>query len=324
MPRVVVRKSYRCQPGKRRDVLAALQRLDAVAAEAGWPRGRYLYVETRVSGEPDLEVDFIFESYAQMEQLERRLREHMARVPRETAGSGGQEHLLEPSATRFLMLQDDVAPGASGMQTRRAGTGVGGAPLPAGELAQAASIGTAGTPASMHRGAAAPAGEVALASTVGAADTSGVPVPAASRMPSPQSSSLGATGAAAHPGSSPGAGAVPRSAVDARSGPEYRNGQAPAFTPARPPSEARTINEPPASDVDVMENDDADGSDLFEVEVPPLDPELAVLPPAERQAKQLAEARRAFQHAEATVKLVPDRRTPPPRKPAMPARQRGG
>ena len=109
MPRIIVRKGYRCLPGKRREVLAALQRVDEAAAGAGWPRGRYLFVETRAPGEPDLEVEFAFESYAEMERLERRLREHLARAAREVA-LAGQEHLLEPSATRHLLLLDE--PGA--------------------------------------------------------------------------------------------------------------------------------------------------------------------------------------------------------------------
>jgi hypothetical protein len=107
MPKVVVRKSYRCQPGKRREVLTALQRIDAAAATVGYPRGRYLLIETRSVGDPDLEVEFAFETYAEMEQLERRMREHVARFLRE-GGSSGQEFLLEPSATRYLLLVDEV------------------------------------------------------------------------------------------------------------------------------------------------------------------------------------------------------------------------
>jgi hypothetical protein len=84
-------------------VLAALQKIDAAAAEAGYPRGRYLFVETRSPGEPDLEVEFTFESYAEMERLERAMRERMARFLRE-GGAAGQEHLLEPSATKHLLL----------------------------------------------------------------------------------------------------------------------------------------------------------------------------------------------------------------------------
>src|SRR5262245_55406194 len=112
MPKVVVRKAYRCRPGKRRDVLAALQRVDEAGAASGWPRGRYVFVETRAPGEPDLEVEFTFESYAEMERLERRLREHLARTARDHAGPAGQEQLLdlllEPSATRYLILLDSA------------------------------------------------------------------------------------------------------------------------------------------------------------------------------------------------------------------------
>src|SRR5919106_1938203 len=103
MPRIVVRKSYRCQPGKRRDVLAALQKIDAAAAAAGYPRGRYVFVETRAPGEPDLEVEFVFESYAEMERLERAMRERVVRYLRE-GGATGQEYVLEPSATKHLLL----------------------------------------------------------------------------------------------------------------------------------------------------------------------------------------------------------------------------
>jgi hypothetical protein len=115
MPRVVLRKGYRCQPGKRRELLAALQRVDAAATAAGWPRGRYLLVETKSPGEPDVEVEFTFESYAEMEQLERRLREHLTRNGREV-GSAGQEFLLEPSATRYLVMLDDAPAGAARAQ----------------------------------------------------------------------------------------------------------------------------------------------------------------------------------------------------------------
>lgn len=124
MPKVVVRKGYRCLPGKRRELLAALQRVDAVAAEAGWPRGRYLFVETKAPGEPDLEVEFTFESYTEMEQRERRLREYLGRVTREAGsggpaggvGSAGQEYLLEPSAKRYLLLLDEASMAAPAAQ----------------------------------------------------------------------------------------------------------------------------------------------------------------------------------------------------------------
>ncbi len=118
MPKVVVRKSYRCQPGKRREVLAALQGLDVAAAEVGYPRGRYLFVETRNPGDPDLEVEFAFESYAEMDQLEQRMRQHVARAIRDGAPTG-QDLQLEPSATRYLLLLDD---GTAGNATRAQGS----------------------------------------------------------------------------------------------------------------------------------------------------------------------------------------------------------
>src|SRR5688572_33345435 len=118
MPRIVVRKSYRCQPGKRRDVLTALQKMDAAVAEAGYPRGRYVLAETRAPGEPDLEVEFTFESYAELERLERAMRERLARYIRD-GGATGQELLLEPSATKHLLLVETPAPGGSGVAVPR-------------------------------------------------------------------------------------------------------------------------------------------------------------------------------------------------------------
>ena len=112
MPRIVVRKSYRCQPGKRREVLTALQRMDAAVAEAGYPRGRYVFAETRSPGEPDLEVEFTFESYGEMERLERAMRERVVRYLRE-GGATGQEYLLEPSATKHLLLVEGQVPASA-------------------------------------------------------------------------------------------------------------------------------------------------------------------------------------------------------------------
>ena len=121
MPKIVVRKSYRCQPGRRREMLTALQGIDAAAARAGYPRGRYLMVETRSPGDPDLEVEFTFESYVEMDQLERRMREHVARYLRD-GGATGQELLLESSATRYLLLVEDSRPagGAAAVGTTTA------------------------------------------------------------------------------------------------------------------------------------------------------------------------------------------------------------
>lgn len=121
MPKIVVRKSYRCQPGRRREVLTALQKMDAAVAEAGYPRGRYVLVETRAPGEPDLEVEFTFESYAEMERLDRAMRERVGRYLRE-GGATGQEHLLEPSATKHVLLVEDGAGAARSAAPERAAT----------------------------------------------------------------------------------------------------------------------------------------------------------------------------------------------------------
>ncbi len=146
MPRLVVRKSYRCQPGRRREVLAALQKIDAAAAEAGYPRGRYLFVETRSPGEPDLEVEFTFESYAEMERLERAMRERVGRFLRE-GGAAGQEHLLEPSATKHLLLVEAGAAGKSGPAAPvRAASATAVPAMPAAPAERAAPAAPAGPP----------------------------------------------------------------------------------------------------------------------------------------------------------------------------------
>ena len=120
MPRIVVRKSYRCLPGKRREVLTALQKMDAAVAGAGYPRGRYVLAETRSPGEPDLEVEFTFESYAEMERLERVMRERVVRYLRD-GGVTGQEYLLEPSATKHLLLVEIAVGGLGGRASVRRG-----------------------------------------------------------------------------------------------------------------------------------------------------------------------------------------------------------
>ena len=281
MPRIVVRKSYRCQPGKRRELLAALQRVDAAAAEAGWPRGRYLFVETKSPGEPDVEVEFTFESYSEMEQLERRLREHLGRASRDPAaaiGSAGQEFLLEPSSTRYLLLLEDAAGAAT---VRRTVTGqpaatpaVGG--LPGG---MAAGTRTAGEPASAT-GTAGPMGGAGPVRPV--VPMPGVmPVsPAPARPPAPVQPAIQRRG----PGSA----------------------GAPAF-PA-PPAAKRTP-EPEPDPVPDLEPDSGDEEfEDFEaqIDVPP-DP-YAHLTPAEKRLRQLADARAALSRAEDATNVSPEQR----------------
>ncbi len=222
MPKIVVRKSYRCLPGRRRDLLAALQRVDAAAAEAGWPRGRYLLVETKAAGEPDLEVEFTFESYAEMEQLERRLREHLARLAREGRDGGissaGQEFLLEPSATRYLLLLDEP-PAAGAIHTRRA-TYTAQAPPPAERPLR----GAPATPVPPQPARGAPATPPPLEAAPG--------IPAASVPPEP---APGAPATAVTPEPLPGASATAAS-------PEM----APAETSEPAPSTATTTTPEPA------------------------------------------------------------------------------
>ncbi len=127
MPQIVVRKGYRCLPGS--DVSCSPPCSAWTPRHGGRLAPRTLpFVETRAPGEPDLEVEFTFDSYGEMEQIERRLREHLGRVARDV-GSAGQELLLEPSATRYLLLLDEPAarpaadparPGLGGGRTRPA------------------------------------------------------------------------------------------------------------------------------------------------------------------------------------------------------------
>ena len=109
MPKIVVRKSYRCQPGRRREVLTALQKMDAAVAEAGYPRGRYVLVETRAPGEPDLEVEFTFESYAEMERLDRAMRERRAR--RRLSARRLSPHLKRGARRRSVRRRRRCRPG---------------------------------------------------------------------------------------------------------------------------------------------------------------------------------------------------------------------
>ena len=79
----VLRLGYACAPRRRGEVVAALRLIDQIGAPAGWPAGRYLLVDTRGAGEPDLEVEYLFTSLADMEQREARLREQLRANARE-------------------------------------------------------------------------------------------------------------------------------------------------------------------------------------------------------------------------------------------------
>jgi hypothetical protein len=118
MAMIVLRLGYACATRRRGEVVAALRAIDAIGAPAGWPAGRYLLVDTRGAGEPDLEVEYTFTSLADMEQREARLREQL----RANARDGGpdtaswQSGLISPGTRRLLTLVDD--PGASRMGRR--------------------------------------------------------------------------------------------------------------------------------------------------------------------------------------------------------------
>jgi hypothetical protein len=320
MARVVVRKGYRSLPGRRRELLAALQRKDALAAEAGWPRGRYLAVETRAPGEPDLEVEFAFESYAELERLERGLRERLARAPREVV-SGEQEFLLEPSATRYLLLLEDGVAGQAAGATRRAavspsvaasgsapdepvppGTGPVGTPEPP--------LGTGG------RGQAEvqdrritprpPSGPPA----VPVRDNRDNTVPA--RTATDARRPAGTAGAPPGPARIAESGRPP---VGPARGPATSPGPSPARSPAAGADRGAARGAPPEPPDEAFADDDPFSDEEFEpVEehsTPP-PPEYPGLTPAEAQAKQLANARAALAAAERSVQLTPERRPDPP------------
>ena len=128
MTTVLLRLGYACAPRRRADVVAALRVIDGIGAPVGWPSGRYLHVDTRAAGEPDLEVEYTFTSLADLEVREARLREQV----RASARDGGpdttswQAHLIGPGARRFLTVVDDPV----GRPAGNAGTASGGRPAP--------------------------------------------------------------------------------------------------------------------------------------------------------------------------------------------------
>ena len=109
MATIVLRLGYACAPRRRGEVVTALRVIDQIGAPAGWPAGRYLLVDTRGAGEPDLEVEYSFSSLADMEQREARLREQL----RANARDGGpdttswQSGLIASGTRRLLTLVDD-------------------------------------------------------------------------------------------------------------------------------------------------------------------------------------------------------------------------
>ena len=104
MPRIIVRKGYRCLPGEARGVLAALQRVDEAAAGAGWPAG----ATSSWRPAPPASRTWRWSSPS-------------SPTPRWSAWSApagstwptraevalaGQEHLLEPSHRHLLLLDE--------------------------------------------------------------------------------------------------------------------------------------------------------------------------------------------------------------------------
>ena len=125
MATIVLRLGYACAPRRRGEVVAALRVIDQIGAPAGWPTGRYLLVDTRGAGEPDLEVEYTFTSLADMEQREARLREQL----RANARDGGpdttawQSGLIAPGTRRLLTLVDDQSATRPARDPSREGRG---------------------------------------------------------------------------------------------------------------------------------------------------------------------------------------------------------
>jgi hypothetical protein len=118
---VVLRLGYACAPRRRQDVMAALRVIDGIGAPSGWPSGRYLLVDTRGAGEPDLEVEYTFASLTDMERRETRLREQL----RANARDGGpdttswQAGLIAPGTRRLLTQVESPDAGRTSLEARR-------------------------------------------------------------------------------------------------------------------------------------------------------------------------------------------------------------
>jgi hypothetical protein len=125
MPTIILRLGYACAPRRRGEVVAALRVIDQIGAPTGWPAGRYLLVDTRGAGEPDLEVEYSFTSLAEMEQREARLREQL----RASARDGGpdttswQSGLISPGTRRLLTVIDDPGTARTGKDSQRIARG---------------------------------------------------------------------------------------------------------------------------------------------------------------------------------------------------------
>ena len=110
MATLILRLGYSCKPRRRPDVISAIRQIDAIGAPVGWPGGRFVSVDTRSAGEPDLEVEYLFSSLTDMEVQEGRLREALRTATRDagTDLSSWQETLLTaPGTRRYLTVVPD-------------------------------------------------------------------------------------------------------------------------------------------------------------------------------------------------------------------------
>lgn len=112
MATLILRLGYSCKPRRRPDVISAIRQIDAIGAPVGWPGGRFVSVDTRSAGEPDLEVEYLFSSLSDMEAHEGRLREALRAALRDGGfdTSSWQETLLTaPGTRRYLTVMPDAS-----------------------------------------------------------------------------------------------------------------------------------------------------------------------------------------------------------------------
>ncbi len=110
MATLILRLGYSCKPRRRPDVISAIRQIDAIGASVGWPGGRFVSVDTRGAGDPDLEVEYLFASLSDMEAQEGRLREALRAASRDAVidTSSWQETLLTaPGTRRYLTVMPD-------------------------------------------------------------------------------------------------------------------------------------------------------------------------------------------------------------------------